>query len=116
MTIHDEILTIANKIANSGKKPTVALIKTKLSQTVPLPLLISALKTWQHDPEFISLSESKPQKNIKPREEADPLHHALSEELKEMKQEIVELKLLMRGFKKCCLPDLIPGQKTSQLI
>ena len=98
MPIHDEILTIANQIANAGKKPTVALIKTKLTETVPLPLIISTLKTWQHDPEFISLSESKPQKNIKPREEADPLHHALSEELKEMKQEIAELKLLMKEF------------------
>jgi len=98
MTIHDEILTIANKIANTGKKPTVALIKTKLSQTVPLPLLISALKTWQHDPEFISLPEDTPQTSTKNREEAEPLPHSLSEELKEMKQEIVELKLLMKEF------------------
>lgn len=98
MTIHDEILTIANKIANTGKKPTVALIKTKLSQNVPLPLLISTLKTWQHDPEFISLPEKTQEISNKNNEESVSLPHSLSEELKEMKQEIVELKLLMKEF------------------
>jgi len=37
MSVSDEILIIANKIANQGKKPSIALIKTKLSTSVPLP-------------------------------------------------------------------------------
>ena len=37
-----------------GKKPTVALVKAKLSQPAPLPTLITALKSWQHQPDFIA--------------------------------------------------------------
>jgi hypothetical protein len=44
MTIIDEISICANQLANAGKKPTVALVKAKLRQAVPLPTLISTLK------------------------------------------------------------------------
>jgi hypothetical protein len=54
MTIIDEILICANQLANAGKKPTIALVKAKLSQRVPLTTLITALKSWQHQPDFIA--------------------------------------------------------------
>ncbi len=57
MTTFDEILIIANQLANQGKKPTVALVKSKLTNTVPLPTIIKVLKSWQHQPEFISINE-----------------------------------------------------------
>jgi len=56
MTITDEILITANILANAGKKPTVALIKAKLAQQAPLPLLITTLKGWQHQPNFIAVT------------------------------------------------------------
>ena len=57
MTINDEILILANQIANKGSKPAVALIKAKLKKKVPLPVIISTLKTWQHEPSFIALPD-----------------------------------------------------------
>ena len=54
MTASEEILTIANKIANTGKLPSVALVKGRLTQKVPLPVIISTLKAWQHEPEYIT--------------------------------------------------------------
>lgn len=48
----DEINAIANEIANNKQKPTVALVKAKLSTNVPLPKIIATLKSWQHQPEF----------------------------------------------------------------
>jgi len=54
MTIIDEILICANQLANAGTKPTVALVKAKLSQRAPLATLITALKGWQHQPDFIA--------------------------------------------------------------
>ncbi len=54
MTIIDEILICANKLANAGTKPTVALVKAKLSQRAPLATLITTLKSWQHQPDFIT--------------------------------------------------------------
>lgn len=58
MTISDEISIIANQLANQGITPSVALIKSKLSQPVPLPQIITTLKHWQHDPAFIQIDKS----------------------------------------------------------
>jgi len=59
MTNVEKIIIIANQLANNGKKPTVALIKSKLTHAIPLPQIIGALKNWQHDPENCTLSEPK---------------------------------------------------------
>jgi len=50
MTTFDEIIDIANTLADNGQKPTVALVKQKLTSPVPLPILINTLKNWQHQP------------------------------------------------------------------
>tara|TARA_R110000744_G_scaffold96621_2_gene186716 strand:+ start:4814 stop:5140 length:327 start_codon:yes stop_codon:yes gene_type:complete len=94
MTIFDEISVIANKLANDGKVPSVALIKSRLSQTVPLPKIISALKNWHHDPEFINA----PQKDITTKAstviKANPEEISLliANALAPLQQEIIELK------------------------
>lgn len=103
MTINEEILIAANKIANAGKKPTVALIKAKLAKPAPLPVIISLLKSWQHDPEFIA-----PQQEHQPSAlEVSNEHHdnveirqMLNQELAAMKQEIAELKQLIKQLLK----------------
>ncbi|OUR59619.1 hypothetical protein A9Q74_16920 [Colwellia sp. 39_35_sub15_T18] len=99
MTINDEILALANQLANNGKKPTVALIKGKLTKTVPLPTIISTLKTWQHDPSFVAQPQKNEQINIEASgnsSETDPLRQILNEELAQMRHDIVELKLLIQ--------------------
>lgn len=100
MTINDEILILANQLANKGSKPTVALIKSKLSTKVPLPVIISALKTWQHEPSFIKSPEDK---QIEIEQEfddsvikADYSDHELHTELASMKKDILELKDLVK--------------------
>ncbi len=103
MTINDEILILANQLANKGSKPTVALIKSKLNKKVSLPVIISTLKVWQHDPSFISLAEesvdtSKDKKTKKntSEKETDLFRQSLNDELAQMKQEIIELKQLVK--------------------
>ena len=54
MTHTDEILTLANQLANAGKMPTIALIKARLSAQVPLAIIINTLKSWTHNPHFTS--------------------------------------------------------------
>ena len=92
---------MANQLANAGNKPTVALIKAKLNVKVPLPVIISVLKTWQHEPSFISKPEEN--KEIKQgdkiagaTEETDTFKQNLNDELAHMKQEISELKQLIK--------------------
>ena len=58
MTIKDEILAIANQLANDGQSPTVAKVKAKLSEPTPLPTIINTLKNWQHQPERTGVGKS----------------------------------------------------------
>jgi len=98
MTHIDEILTLANKFANEGKKPTVALIKAKLSIKLPLMLIINTLKTWEHDPNFIACINSE--NKVKHSELITKDNNQLSKliekivakELSQVKKELEELK------------------------
>tara|TARA_R110001583_G_scaffold2068_5_gene15259 strand:- start:3063 stop:3386 length:324 start_codon:yes stop_codon:yes gene_type:complete len=98
MTINDEILILANQLANAGYKPTVAMIKTKLNKKVPLPVIISTLRIWQHDPSFISKQEQQ-QHDITEETniavETNNFRQNLNDELAQIKQEIIELKQLV---------------------
>ncbi|WP_077337892.1 hypothetical protein [Pseudocolwellia agarivorans] len=58
MTNFEKIIIIANQLANEGKKPSVALIKSKVAGPLPLPQIISALRSWQHEPENCVLFET----------------------------------------------------------
>jgi len=111
MTITDEILIAANKLANAGKKPSVALIRAKLSQSAPLPLLISTLKGWQHQPDFISTTTEQDNTNSKSLDEMKNdlrendavkalIQETLSEELKQMKTELSDIKQLITELSK----------------
>jgi len=98
MTINDEITILANQLANEGNKPTVALIKAKLNKKVALPVIISTLKAWQHQPNLISKPEKTPsvieKNNV--AADTDTFRQKLSDELAQMKQEIIELKQLVK--------------------
>ena len=98
MTINDEILILANQIANKGHKPTVALIKNKLTKKLPLPVIISTLKAWQHEPDFISLTQAQDhdsQLNQAPATH-NTFEHNVQQELAKMSKEIDELKQLVQ--------------------
>ena len=96
MTINDEILAIANQLANQGKKPTVALIKTKVSQPIPLPHIISVLKTWQHDPKFTEIKKIESAEVSEKNIENDDLTHIINKAIQPLHEEIQSLKQLIK--------------------
>ena len=113
MTIIDEILICANQLANAGTKPTVALVKAKLSQRAPLATLITALKSWQHQPDFIAPinnpADQEVNQDLSTQNTAELLESLLKEdgsikkmiqqsvdqELADMRTELAEMKLLI---------------------
>jgi hypothetical protein len=98
MTINDEITIIANQLANQGKKPSVALVKTRLGSRTPLPTIISALKNWTHDPEFIeskNKAEQKSQNNTAPSEVSPAVNKAIKQALLPIEVELAEIKALL---------------------
>jgi hypothetical protein len=56
---------------------------------VPLPLIISILKTWQHDPEFIALKHEQPFtiKKKETEEDVNTLNKAIEKALIPFKEE-----------------------------
>ncbi|PCI59565.1 MAG: hypothetical protein COB35_10940 [Gammaproteobacteria bacterium] len=103
MTITEEILSIANQLADQGKKPSVALIKTRLSQSVPLPMLISILKSWQHQPNYKPSSRSDAEENRKNNTGSNmiqlsktELNTLIEHALAPIKQELAEIKQLVK--------------------
>jgi hypothetical protein len=96
MTIFDEISIIANQLANEGKTPSVALVKAKLSAPIPLPKIISVLKTWQHDPKFIRANKEKSVALIKQSDaQNNDVAILIEQAVAPIKQELIEVRKLL---------------------
>lgn len=98
MTINDEILAIANQIANQGRKPTVALVKSKLKQAVPLPTIISVLKTWEHDPNYIPSKLTQAEQRETEETTNPELSIIVENAIAPLRAEIAELKGLIQSL------------------
>ncbi|MGB1198756.1 MAG: hypothetical protein ACPG46_06900 [Thalassotalea sp.] len=99
MTISEEILIVANRLANSGKKPTVALVKTKLSQPVPLAQLINVLKNWQHQPEHVEFKSNNTTTSTKKEVIANDISQQIEKAIAPLYQEIEQLKKEIANLK-----------------
>ncbi len=42
-----ELESVLSALQQQGKEPTVALVKSRLSTNVPMPALITAIKSWK---------------------------------------------------------------------
>jgi len=114
MTTIDEILICANQLANAGKKPTVALVKAKLTQRAPLATIINTLKNWQHQPDFIAAKSPQDEQASKKTSTSDTsalldsllengavkkiIEQSLEQELTGMRKELSEMKLLINNL------------------
>jgi len=100
MTEIEEILTAANNLADQGKKPTIALIKAKLSHAMPLITIISVLKTWQHQPNYQAQSVEHKVDNKPPTNEApltkEEIELMINKALAPIQNELSQLKALLR--------------------
>lgn len=104
MTIIEEIIAIANTLADQGKKPSVALIKTKLSQPAPLPTIINVLKNWQHQPNSQDQKTPANQDNNNLSTTLDTLNEKVLEQiiaqaLQPLKAELAEIKKQIQEIK-----------------
>lgn len=103
MTITDEIIIIANQLANQGKKPTVALVKTRLKISAPLPTIISVLRNWKHDPKLIEMTVES--NNVEAKKNhltsiSAEIEKAISVALQPIQAELLELRALVRELSK----------------
>lgn len=47
MTTNTELKSVIENILAEGKKPSVALVKARLTESIPMPIIIRAIKMWQ---------------------------------------------------------------------
>ncbi|ORT50482.1 hypothetical protein ST37_11515 [Vibrio sp. qd031] len=45
--VTDELNRVFEQLAAQGKEPTLALVKARMSTSVPMPALIAAIKSWK---------------------------------------------------------------------
>jgi len=45
--VSQELKDVLEQLHQEGKEPTVALVKARLSTPIPMPALITALKSWK---------------------------------------------------------------------
>jgi hypothetical protein len=103
MTITDEIIIIANQLANQGKKPSVALVKTRLRKPAPLPTIISILRNWKHDPKLVEIStESNDVETEKKHltSISSEIEKAIKHALQPIEAELEELRALVNELSK----------------
>ncbi|WP_162046903.1 hypothetical protein [Vibrio taketomensis] len=43
-----ELEQVITQLSKEGKEPTVALVKARLTSSVPMPALISTIKSWKN--------------------------------------------------------------------
>lgn len=95
MSSEHEIYQIAAQLAAENKTPTVALIKARLSQSLPLARVIKGLQTWQNNPKIAETS--KPEVKIQNRSNENTLTITDVELL--IKQAIAPLQLEIERLK-----------------
>ncbi len=54
-------------LVEEGKEPSTALIKSRLTQPVPMPVIISALQSWKRTRKVPGYTQVKPQENTEQR-------------------------------------------------
>ena len=111
MTNFEKITIIANQLANNGKKPTVAQVKGKLVDPVPLPQIISTLKSWKHEPENCTfptyrISEDDNDKAViegkivlTQEQLEQSIKQAIDKAIAPLKAELAEINALLRSIK-----------------
>lgn len=104
------IVDAANQLAREGKKPSVALIKSRITQPANLREIIETLKTWQFDPNASVPESSAPKHNSSASTAAEPMAAliakeiaAVREEFAPLRQEVTELKAEIVALKKALL-------------
>ncbi|MGX9418774.1 hypothetical protein ACXJY6_18545 [Vibrio sp. RC27] len=45
--VTEELEAVLTQLTNEGKEPSVALVKARLSQSIPMPAIISTIKSWK---------------------------------------------------------------------
>lgn len=92
------VLHICKQIKENGKTPSMALIKARSTQAIPIPLIISALKRFKEmsEQEINSLSHSS---NKQQREQTDQAKLSNTQRIEKLEAELATIKQQLKAMK-----------------
>lgn len=61
--VSDELKSVLEGLQAQGKEPTVALVKARMSTPVPMPALITTIKSWKAANRVPKVEVAAPQQN-----------------------------------------------------
>ena len=61
--VSDELKSVLEGLQAQGKEPTVALVKARMSTPVPMPALITTIKSWMSANRVPKVEVAAPQDN-----------------------------------------------------
>ncbi|UTT84112.1 hypothetical protein LZI70_10525 [Vibrio pelagius] len=61
--VSDELKSVLEGLQAQGKEPTVALVKARMSTPVPMPALITTIKSWKSANRVPKVEVAAPQDN-----------------------------------------------------
>lgn len=61
--VSDELKSVLEGLQAQGKEPTVALVKARMSTPVPMPALITTIKSWKSANRVPKVEVAAPQEN-----------------------------------------------------
>lgn len=97
--IHDA----ANQLAREGKKPSVALIKSRLKQPASMRDIIETLKVWRFDPDSKPEAETAAVTVTHKSTDIAAAIAPLQQEIQQLQQEVQALKTELKTMKQALL-------------
>lgn len=85
----DEIFKIANQLHAQGQTPTTALIKARLTKSVPIPMIISALQRWKQNPDKFK-TESQEAENTSAENSQQTMSQ--DQQIAELQEQVAQLQ------------------------
>lgn len=76
--VSDELKSVLEGLQAQGKEPTVALVKARMSTPVPMPALITTIKSWKSA-------------NRVPKVEVAALQDNATDKLAQLEQQVIAL-------------------------
>ncbi|NVJ57897.1 MAG: hypothetical protein HWE19_16200 [Vibrionaceae bacterium] len=77
--VSQELKDVLEQLHQEGKEPTVALVKARLNTSIPMPALITALKSWKS-------ANRVPKVEIAAKQQSD------QDRIRELEKQVAELQ------------------------
>ncbi|AZG72702.1 hypothetical protein [Shewanella livingstonensis] len=98
----EQVLAAAKSIANNGHTPSLALIKSRLGNSIPMPILIQGLQQfkalpkseWQHLPELTDIPATADKSADNKPDLANVIQHVISlqQHITQLTQRVTQLE------------------------